>query len=587
MIKTFIDIGQHSKTLYPMPLIELPYSPDGKHKPMILVVDLKSNQENLSLIINDLTLQDYSAEYNNSRYFFRNPPSSQGPAASLSFKLPGKPSALRQRLGILTELGYKGNIEEIAGAIEAKRDKLQSEGILAKNAPLLIVLKIDDKWPAHNDRLQKDFVEKFFISLGTYKNKPIWTKQSICHGCGQQATIYGGVGSLMKFYTVDKHGYAPFLDPTKSWKQYALCKECILDLERGRRAVDDFLTWKFYGEEFWLLPVSTSGLSTTLQEFQQLHKELSGKANTEGFEELEDELLYNASMQKEVISYHFVFVQKENQALRIKLHIEEVLPSLLAHYVSLKKDIEQQFNDFICGIVNEVNFKFNFFSSNNLRATNQRPGFSKEDFYMLVDKVFRRSYVDERFLMSKIMSRITKELADAKEDKNKFPNFLIIDTLLSLIFLLKWGILKRKIGGINMSDSPYNNFFEKYGDFFNHPAKRGLVLLGVLTQNFLNEQFKRRQSTPFLRVLKNLKLNQKDVQNVFVSLQNKMNEYEIGHWWPDLRKAIGINFIQSGDKWPLSPEEIGFYIAVGMALYNHPVFKGWTEENTTQSTEKE
>lgn len=579
MIKALIDIGKNCRDFYPMPLIEIPYLSGGKNDPKVLVVNLMSNVENSTLIVTDIILQDYSLEENNTKYFFRNPSSSQGPAPSLSFKLPAKPSALRQRLGILNELDYRVNVDNVAREIEDKLENLRTNGEIAKNTPILIVLKIDGRWPAENHRLQKDFVEKFFKSIGNYKNNPDWTKHGICHGCDKKDTIYGGVGSLMKFYTVDKHGYAPYLDPKKSWKQYALCKECVLDLERGRRAVDDFLTWRFYGEEFWLLPVSTDNLKKTLYEFQQLHKELSGRTNTEGFEELEDELIYNASLQKEVICYHFMFVQKENQALRIKLHIEEILPSLLAQYVSLKKDLEMNFNDFIFDAIGPKTFVFNFFSSSMFRATNQRPGFTKEDFYMLVDKVFRRSYVSERYLITKIMLIISKEMAEAKEDRNKFPRFQIIEALLSLLFLHKWGILKRKRGGINMSDPQYQSFFDEHKDFFNHPAKRGLVLLGVLVQNFLNKQYERRESTPFLRALKNLKLNQKDVQNVFVSLQNKMNEYEIGHWWPELRKGIGLNFIEAGDKWPLSPEEIGFYIAIGMALYRHPAFKGAKDDS--------
>ena len=219
---------------------------------------------------------------------------------------------------------------------------------------------------------------------------------------------------------------------------------------------------------------------------------------------------------------------------------------------------------------------FNFFSTPQLKANNQKPGFSDGDFYMLVDKVFRRSPIDERYLISKAMTRISKEMVETSEHWS-LPWWSVIETLLSLEFLLKWGILKRKIGGFAMNRLPYEEFFERHGEFFNHPAKRGLVLLGVLVQNFLNEQYRRRGSTPFMKTLKNLILDQKNVQKMYVALQNKMNEYEIGYWWPELREGVSLSFIEAGDKWPLSPEEIGFYIAVGMALHSHPIFKGINE----------
>ena len=569
MIKALIEIGRSVRDLYGMPIVQVPY-PERvrRNPPQVLVVELVSNGK---LKFSDAKLFAYSPDDSFTKYYFRNPPASQGPAASLSFKLPGKPSALRQRLGILKILNYKADINEIAESIEREIESLKKEGTLGKTSQILIVLKIDGKWPAENEKLRKSFVKNFLESLGNYKKSPIWKTRAKCHGCGKETIVYAGVGNLLKFYTVDKHGYAPELNPKAAWKQYALCEDCIFDLERGKRAVDDFLKWRFYGKEFWLLPVSTGNLKKVLDRFKNFHAEVKGKAHKGGYESLEDRLLYEAAFQEEAISYHFVFLKPENQALRIKLHIEEVLPSVLKEYVNMKREFEEG----IKGLVNEISipfeFNFNFLSSNNLKKTNQKPGFTDEDFYMLVDKVFRRSPVDERYLISKAMSRISKDMAEAGE-QGGLPWWSVLETLFSLEFLLKWGILKRKIGGVDMNGLPYEEFFEKHGDFFNHPSKRALVLLGVLVQKFMNEQFRRRQSTPFLKVLKNLRLDQEDVQKIYVRLQNKMNEYEIGYKWPELREGVSLYFIEAGDRWPLSPDEIGFYIAVGMALHSHPIF---------------
>lgn len=569
MITTLIEIGRSMRDVYKMPLVEVPY-PEKKRKnpPRVLVVELTSNGK---LTISGVSLLDYTPNDSFEKYYFRRPPSSQGPAASLSFKLPGKPSALRQRLGILSQLNYTNDVEELAEAIEEEIERLDREGTISKTAQILIVLKIDGKWPAENERLRAVFEKNFMESLSNYKKKPIWKTVGICHGCGKKTTVYGGVGSLLKFYTVDKYGYAPELNPKIAWKQYALCEDCIFDLERGKRTVNDFLTWQFYGKTFWMLPVTTGDLQRILKRFKNFREEVKGKIHKEGYESFEDRLLYEASIQDEAISYHFVFLKEENQALRIKLHIEEVLPSILKNYINTKRELEDEFKDFINEAFEANKVTFNFFSSMNLKATNQKPGFTDEDFYILVDKVFRRSPVDENYLISKAMSRIRKDLAESGE-QGRVSRWSILEILLSLEFLLKWGILKRKFGGIEMIESPYYEFFERHGDFFDHPSKRALVLLGVLVQKFLDYQYSQRGSTPFLKILKNLKLNQKDVQSIFTKLQNKMNEYDIGHWWPELRKGISLYFIDAGDRWPLAPDEIGFYIAVGMALHSHPIF---------------
>ncbi len=582
MIKALIEIGKSVRDLYPMPLVEMPYQLDKlKKEPVVLVVEMKNTGG--GLIVENIYTSKYSKEDVYFKYFFRQPPSSNGPASSLSFKFPGKPSALRQRLKILNLLGYFVDIEQVAKAIESKIKDLVDTGSLGKNVPMLVVFKIDGKWPAENESLKKAFTKNFLDNLGKRGKRPVWKVDGVCHGCGKETTVYGGVGNLLKFYTVDKHGYAPEINPRVAWKQYALCEECIFDLERGKRAIDDFLTWNFYGKDFWLLPVTIGDLRKVIDRFRTFHQRISGKTHTEGYEALEDRLLDEASRQHQVYSYHFVFTRKENQAFQIILHIEEVLPSLLREYVAIKRETEDKFKDSIFeAIPLKDRIKFNFFTSNNLRATSQKPGFQDTDFYMLVDKVFRRAPVDERYLVKKAMLRISSDMQEDSEKTGRIPLWSILETLLSLEFLLKWGILKRKTGGNIMGNSPYGEFFDKHDGFFNHPAKRGLVLLGVLVQNFLNYQYKERGSTPFIKVLKNLRLNQEDVKKVYVALQNKMNEYGIGHWWGKLREFVGLSFIEAGDNWPLSPEEVGFYIAIGMALHSHPVF---SEKRENESNE--
>ncbi len=589
MIRALIGIGKalREEENYRMPLVEIPYpEAQGRNNPQVLVVELVTDSSD-GLRVSSFSLVDYTPTDSFTKYYFRNPSSAQGPAPSLSFKFPPRIAALRQRLKILNLLDYKADASEIAKDIKAEVDRLKKEGGLGEAIPLLIVLRIDGKWPAKNEKLTKRFKENFLESLGQKKYRKHWKKEWKCHGCERKTAVYGGIGGLLKFYTVDKFGYAPDLNPKEAWKQYALCEECILDLERGRRALDEFLTHSFYNKKFWLLPVAPGNLRKNILDRFRNFKESGGKVHRESYESLEDRLLYEASQQTGTLFYHFVFFQKEQSALRILLHLEEVLPSVLGRYVATKSEIENQFRESVEeAFPDAVGLSFNFFSSSDLRATREKPGFTDKDFFMLVDRVFREVPIDERYLITKAIARIGSDFIEAGESM-KFPQRAVLETLLSLEFLLRWGVLRRKVssdsGGQNMENTPFQEFFEEHGDFFNHAAKRSLVLLGVLTQKFLNYQFRERGSTPFLKMLKNLRLDQRDIQKLFVGLQNKMNEYGIGHYWPKIREGVSLSLIEAGDRWPFSPEEIGFYLAVGMSLHKHPVFEDTKVESAEES----
>ncbi|GEM_PF-1046423 len=579
MIKVLIAIGRELRDRYPMPLVEEPYQKiNPKNPPKVLVTELESSDEGLK--IRNIFLEDFDSQKNLTRYYFRNPSAAQGPAPSLSIKLPPKPSALRQRLGIFEILGYKADISQIADEISNTVETLKKEGTLRKNTPVLLVFKIDSKWPAENERLTESFKKNFLDNLGQKKFTKYWKKEWLCHGCGEKKTVYGGVGELLKFYTVDKYGYAPELDPKGAWRQYALCEDCIFDLERGKRACEEFLTYSFYGKNFWLLPVSATNLEAILNRFENFHR-TGGDLYRDQYEDFEDRLLYEASQsQDEYLFYHFVFMAKDQQALRILLHLEEILPSLIAEYLRLKQQVEADFKKNFDFLGSAFSCKFNFFSSPGLKTTREKPGFSDEDFYRLVDCTFRKKEIEEKFLLSRIMARIRKEFVDSQGEE-RIPWWLVVDAFLQLKFLLAWGVLKRntpKIQGVPMENQAFSSFFEPYEDFFDHPSKKALLLLGVLVQKFLNYQFNERGSTPFTKRLKGLRLNQKETQDLFRELLNKMNEYGIGHWWKDLREGLSLNLMASGSRWPLSSDEIGFYLALGMSLYNHPAFKAKEEK---------
>ena len=580
MIKALIEIGKVLRERYPMPLVEVPYPTlKGKKEPKVLVVDLVTGADDV-LKISRIFLADYSPQDVFTKYFFRGS-SGRGAAKSLSFKQPKESNMIEERIKILLNLKYKINKKEVAEAIIKKINEFKKEGKI-KSTQLLIVLRIDGKWPAQNCNLTKSFESEFLKSLERCDN----ISDCKCHNCNKETDVYEGLSKLFKFYTVDKYGYAPELNPKEAWKQFALCKDCIFDLERAKRACDEFLTYSFYDKAFWLLPVATEKLDVILDRFRSF-KEGGGRAYRTSYESLEDRLLYEASQQAGVFFYHFVFLKKEGNAQRIVLHLEEVLPSVLGRYVTTKNEIEQRFHESIEeAFPSAEKLFFNFFSSPNLRATQKKPGFTDKDFFMLVDKVFRESPVDEDYLITRAISRIGSDFLESGENTG-IPKQSILETLLSLEFMLEWGVLKRKVasspGGLAMEHTSFQEFFEEHGDFFNHPAKRGLVLLGVLTQKFLNYQYSTRGSTPFLKMLKNLRLDQKDVQKLFVGLQNKMNEYGIGHYWPKIREGVSLSLIEAGDHWPLSPEEIGFYLAVGMSLHKHPVFEDTKAEATKES----
>ena len=101
----------------------------------------------------------------------------------------------------------------------------------------------------------------------------------------------------------------------------------------------------------------------------------------------------------------------------------------------------------------------------------------------------------------------------------------------------------------------------------------------------MNKQYKEREATPFQKHLKNLHLNQRDIQHLVRDLNAKMFQYKIAHWWSELRQQVTQNLLEAGDKWPLSQDQIGYYVALGLSLAYHPDFK--SKQGIDEDTEEE
>ena len=113
----------------------------------------------------------------------------------------------------------------------------------------------------------------------------------------------------------------------------------------------------------------------------------------------------------------------------------------------------------------------------------------------------------------------------------------------------------------------FDSLFKKYEPTFETPAKRGLFLLGALTELLLRRQYKDRGSKPFMKELKSLKMDQKDFIGLLPKIQNKLEEdnaFDKGK--RSIAEEASHYLLLAGDNWKMSVDEMNFYFSCGMNL---------------------
>ncbi|MGA1861432.1 TIGR02556 family CRISPR-associated protein [Deferribacter thermophilus] len=409
----------------------------------------------------------------------------------------------------------------------------------------ILTLKIDGKYlyeienPDFKQILLEDYLSKI---------KEISKKDAVCSVCGEKKEEVFTTSEIYKFYTFDKECYiAGGFNKKEAWKNFPICEDCFLKVDFAKKFVEEHLKYNFYGKTCYLIPKMILNVSEALTEINEIltSEEKIQKLTNEQRRTItgdKEEILDIIKDYKDVVSFYFLFLKKDNAAERILLLIEDVFPSRIHFIYETKAKIDRIF---------EQNYTF-------AKLNEFLKEFDKL-FFEVVDKIFRGGNLNFNTLLQIFNRKIRSDFLN----NNNF-NYTVIDSLMNIIFFEELGLINFKEN--KMERTKFDKIYEKVGKSLNTPAKRGIFLLGALTQMLLNIQGQERGNTPFFKNLKGLKMNEENIKGLLPKVINKLMEYErLDKGKQELTQEISNEFLAQ-DKFSLTIDEINFYFASGMAL---------------------
>ncbi len=433
-----------------------------------------------------------------------------------------------------------------------------------------------------------------------------------CYLCKKTNVEVYGFMTTFPFYTLDKRVFSPHMNIEDGWKQFSVCSDCYVYIERAKDYLDEYLTFRFYGHRYYLipkflLPPSDELVMDVFDVFEYRAKqakkevEIKVKADIKELQKLtddEDEILELLAEEPNQLALTLLFFQQPNKGqMNVELIIPEVLPSRLKKLFDAKTAVDQRNEVHLLG---EENDKFSF-------------GFVRRVFPSEFDKTFlevtKKIFVGKPISFNFVISHAIRSIRNSIFDANgKVSIFKIRDATIkawiTMQFLYQLKILEfntpieniKKIEGgdlILSTKEEYKDFEEKITQyleqnaaFFNTSAKKGIFLLGVLAGNLLYHQRSERKSMPFWSKLNGLRLDEKRTKALLPKIINKLEEYEKNYpTYQILEKMISKYFIEAGEQWKLSPDQISFYFSLGLSLSSEFSFK--TENDAEESSNEE
>lgn len=586
-------------------------TPDYKH-----VLSIMLNKEDNGFKFGGIRLEQYTNQKLN-RYIYRRGSSGNGPDLSPTSRITDISKTFNNKILRWFNNNLKDDanleIDDISFLNHLRECLLGDKDIIIYELSLkiksfgkddkgIVTLLINGKYVGEYSIFKKLFIKKSISDFYNKYSSISISEDKVCSVCRKDnKTVYGFV-STFNSYSANKIGSVSGFDRSLAWKNYPVCHECALILEKGKKYLQEFLDYQLYGTNYYVIPklLIQDKNNQSYEIFDILEKfkeETEGNIKIEkGHQRLlshdEKEITAILAEQKNYLNFNFLFYDegKNRNEFKILLYIRGIHPS------RLKKLFESK---------NYVDKKFIFKNSNiNFTFGNIRHFFDKREFLEISNNIFTNRKIDYHFLIKNIVDVIREQFI--KGDSTKLSAFLGLQLL---DYLNHLNLLERFQGGIMMNEEKkiyiekenidifkendldleekIEYLFNKFPGFFNQPEQKAVFLEGALTQLLLDVQrierkIKIDQTPPFYAKLKDMKLDRKIVTSLLPEIQNKFEEYN-KNYYRELESIISRYMIMAGGDWKMSKNEISFYFVVGMDLKN--MFKSKKKENNNETKE--
>ncbi len=517
----------------------------------VIVLNFNANGDFVSV-----ELEEFSKD-KLGRYMYKKPKSNNPPGLTPTISL--NKSELSKSLNHIKNIlkNYKG-IAEIP-EIEIKDDdiilssieKKLEQGKLKKEK-LLLTIKIDNKYIGEIEAFKKRLEE--LINQEGRESKAI----AVCSVCMQEKEVSGNI-SPFRFYTIDKPGYiVGGFKKEISYKNFPLCYDCKKIISFGFHKVRENLKFSIGNSiDYYLIPDFILGKDEVKKRILKILSTSTKNSNLSerGYNSLmseEEEILYVLSKEKDVVSLNFLFLREptgSNEQV-ILLYLQDIYPSRLKQLFAIKKYIEDFFSseDYRYIFTYDTIYKF----------------FRESRFFMeIVDKTFRGYKIEEKFLIPFLLDSIRKSVFDngnyISVIRDAFAVFLFVKISTKEVVMENKEIKEVKdieefLDSIPVLDSP---------------VKKGLFLLGALTESILQIQQRERGSKPFLKKLKGFKMDQTEIMGLLSDVRDKLESYEKYYGHNEELFVKTMEYLTSADtNWELNIEQINFYFLAGMARFH-------------------
>lgn len=397
-----------------------------------------------------------------------------------------------------------------------------------------------------------------------------------CSVCGKANVEVSGLLQIpnFKLYTLDKPGsVSGGFDPSTAWRNFPACRECCDAVDFAGERVKKRLAFDYYGFKYLVLPSPIQPAQTLAYEF--LDRLTDARVNRSAMRRLtaaEDEILYVVALERNQLQVDLLFYKPDPQSFRPALYVSGLVPTRFRLLFDAKGQVDAHV------WLNEPSPKpfagnqFTFGSLRNVFPTALGGSTFDDDFLAATRAAFELRKFSTRRMLEIGMRGVQQDYRDRRNWQSRlvelFRCILFFEILTGSKYEEAETVMSIGYGDSEQSDRVRKLFNQVSGKLEADAAAQAAFLIGACCGRIETIQEHARGSSPFSGKLKGFRLNQSDVQRLFVSAKDKSRAYG-----PDKERTVSgllecaaAALAATPERWLLSPDEVSYFFAMGHAL---------------------
>lgn len=394
-----------------------------------------------------------------------------------------------------------------------------------------------------------------------------------CSICGKPNTEVSGLLQIPNFkvYTLDKPGsVSGGFDPSRAWQNFPACQECCNRVDFAGERVKKNLSFGYYDFKYLVLPSPVQPLPTLAYDFlDRLTDARLSRSAVKRLTDAEDEILYVVAQEKNVFQIDLLFYQPDPQSFRPALYVPGLLPTRFRKLFEAKERVDDHpwFKE--PSPKSFAKEQFTFGSLRNILNT------FDDDFLAATRAALELRQFSRKRLLQVGMKWVQQDYRDSRDSKawqfrlaNLFRSILFFELLTNANSEGGEMLMGVDYGDSEQADRVRKVLGEANGKLRTDSAAQAAFLVGACCSRIETIQERIRGSAPFAGKLKGFRLNQADVQKLFVAAKDKAKAYGS----EEERKVSGLlgcaaaALAATPEHWPLSTNEVSYFFTLGHAL---------------------